>query len=458
MNNDTIAALATAEGIGALAVIRLSGKDTLTIIKKIFHPVRSRKKFHFESWRAYYGTIAVKKDLRIDEEVIVTIYKAPYSYTCEDMAEISCHGGKISSRKILKCLFEQGARLAEKGEFTKRALLNARIDLIKAEAIDKLIHATNEKEYERALLAARKEHETAVLKIKNTLHQILEEVEVSIEYPEDYEIKEIHIKNQISLLIENLKMIIETNEEEEQSGGIKIVIFGEKNAGKSTIFNQLTGKDRSIITEIPGTTRDVIEIELERNNELYTISDTAGYGDIGNEIDKIAVNRAEKVLKQANIILFVFEGTGTWGEEETRWIEQTDKNQQLIIIMNKKDLKKFKSLKKTCFCDVAKIDICAHEKGDIDKLWKLIEKVKKKMKHETSGENEIFLINQRQIGLIKAVEQKLEDASILIEKKCFIELVAFELHQARKKLGEWFGEDTPHEILNDIFNSFCVGK
>lgn len=462
MNTDTIAALSTPEGKGALAVIRVSGKDSISILGKVFRPAKKKQSIQFESWRAYYGYIYSLKDSHQGEEVVVTVFREPQSYTRENMFEISCHGGKIAAKKILRILFNNGAKPAKRGEFTKRALLNGRIDLIKAEAIDKIIDAHTEQEYEIAVRVSGQEHENAVLKIKNNLMEILEEVEVSIEDPDDYEIEETVILGKLNLIGDELDRIVAASENKDKSAEVKLVLFGRKNAGKSTLFNKLLEKDRSIITEIPGTTRDVIEAGLIRNGEKFLIVDTAGYGGKFDRIDEIALKKAMHGLEDADIIVFMVDGTKKWTEEETIWIRKLPQDKKIVIAWNKKDLKGFQvsPVRGRDVCPDSELKICSLESKDLEFFWKEIDRIRKDMtkQYPENQRQEIFLISQRQVGIIKDVKKKLESIEGMIEDQRFTELIAFELHHVRKLLNDWLGIGTAPEILDQIFSRFCVGK
>jgi tRNA modification GTPase len=458
---DTIAAIATPPGKGAIGVIKISGDLSLSILKKIFRPFRPRSEF--ESHKLYYGFIVDPRDEKVIDEVLVVYMKKPKTYTREDVVEIYAHSGYYILRKILELVLMAGARPAEPGEFTLRAYLNGRIDLSQAEAIQELVSAKTETALNLALNTLLGKLSNKINALKNDLLEILVLVESAIDFPEeDIEIMEPEklsqkIKEKILPVIEEL--IKNYEEGKIYKEGISLVIAGKPNVGKSSLMNALLKEERAIVTPIPGTTRDFLEEEATIEGLPVKLIDTAGLRETEDIVEKIGVERAKKKFKEADLILFLVDVSEHPSSEDYK-IYQEVKNFSHLVILNKIDIqpnhiKEWKEVLLKWGVDEV-LEISVKENINLDKLCK---KIFEKITSEKGTHVPEVVPNLRQkIALENAKEYLLNALKELEKKDPLPELIAIEIRSAISSLSEIIGEVTTEDLLTQIFSTFCIGK
>jgi len=458
MENDTIAALATRAGESAVNIIKISGKESLNIAEKIFKSKTNKKICELKTYKLIYGNIIDKTE--IIDEVLISVMKSPKSYTKEDVVEINCHGGMIAVNKVLELIIKNGARLAEPGEFTKRAFLNGRIDLSQAEAVIDIINA---KTLNSLKIAANNLSGSLKNEIKNMRKKLLEiiiNIEASIDFiEEDLEILPYDkLKKEIMEIYKNLIELIKNVETGEIiKNGIKITIAGKPNVGKSSLLNLIAKKEKSIVTHIPGTTRDAIDEIIYLNGIPVTITDTAGIRESNNYIEKIGVKKSINELEKSDIVIIVIDNSKKISAEDIEILKRANKKKCIICInkidkntrINKKELEEYTDEKNI-------IEMSATKKIGIEKL-------EEKIRDLTIGKDkfeieEKIIINKRQKISIEKAKKEIEDALNAFNLKLSEEYPAVELRAAYNTLGEIIGENTGEDILNGIFRKFCVGK
>ena len=447
--DDTIAAISTAQGIGAISIIRISGPKAFEIVSKIF----SNKKFlEAPSHTIHYGYI-VDNGKKIDE-VLVSKMNGPKTFTCEDVAEINAHGGITTTNEILELVLVNGARLAEPGEFTKRAFLNGRIDLTEAEGIMDLINSKTDKAREMALNQVSGEVSNLIRDLRNDLAGIISNIEVNIDYPE-YEDTPVmtnnKVKNSLNSLEKKINNILEkSNEGEIIKNGIKTVIAGKPNVGKSSLLNRLLGEDRAIVTDVQGTTRDSIEASLVIDNIVLNLIDTAGIRDTSDTVESIGVSKSLSLIDQADLVLFVLNYNEEMTADERMILEKIrDKNQ--IIIVNKTDLEKK--------LDTSVLDnpiyISIKDDKNIDEIKDRIKELFNLEKIETGDLT--YLTSARSKAILRQVLDSVSDVREGIDNYP-IDIVEIDLKKIWNLLGDIIGENYSEELLDELFSRFCVGK
>ncbi|ACI18854.1 tRNA uridine-5-carboxymethylaminomethyl(34) synthesis GTPase MnmE [Dictyoglomus thermophilum] len=453
---DNIVAIATPLGFSAIGVIRLSGPDVIDIVKKIFIPKKEKDLKEVLSHTIHYGNIVYKNE--IIDEVLVAVYKAPKSYTGEDMVEIFTHGSPIILEEILKILVEEGARIAERGEFTKRAFLNGKVDLLQAESINEIIRAESKIALKRALSKLKGELSRKLRDLKSKVEYLRIYLEASIDFPEDVEEKE---KEDWIRNIEEIKKEVSDLLEKAEKGdwireGYGVILVGRPNVGKSSLFNALMREDRAIVTPIPGTTRDYIEGELYLSSgHLVKIYDTAGLGIPKDILDKMGMERTEKILEKSNLILFVVDGSCEASEEEINLLEKIKsyQNKKLILVVNKIDLPQKVDL--SVFPkDIEKIFVSAKERKGIEEIEKVIER------HITSQDVEdgIFLNMYHREKLKEVYNLCEEGLNVLKNLPQSLDVLGDIIYDMDRAFGEILGEEVSLDITDKIFENFCVGK
>ncbi len=441
--NDTICAISTPIGIGGIAIVRMSGPDSLKIAKKMF------KKFpkKIESHKVYYGHIVYKGE--IVDEVLVNVMLAPKSYTREDVVEINCHGGYLIAKKILEILIENGARLAEPGEFTKRAFLNGRIDLMQAEAVVNVINAKNEislKIFEKQLAGESKKE---IEKLKNEFIHLSSLLEASIDFDEEvYEINLNEIKQKLMNLHSEIKRIIESyNHSKNIIEGVKIVIAGAPNAGKSSLLNYFLKKNRAIISDIPGTTRDTIEEEIFFKNFPVKFIDTDGIRESDDILEREGIKRTFEKLDEAEIIIYLYDIERGLSEYETKILKKLN-DKKVILCANKIDKYPEKKVKNA-------LPISVKEKINLDKLEnKIVEYLEANT--EITDEN-LIITNLRHAQIFKNIDKILSNLVKNFDS-LYLDEISFEIREILKEIGKLTGEITTEDILDNIFSQFCIGK
>lgn len=454
--NDDIVAIATPLGYSAIGVIRLSGPNAIKIAKRIFVPSKKNKDLEKVSTHTlHYGTVVYNGEL-IDE-VLLAIYKAPHSYTGENMVEIFTHGSPLILEEVLKILIREGARIAERGEFTKRAFLNGKIDLLQAESINEIIRAESKASLKTALSKLRGEISNSIKDLKSKIEYLRAYLEASIDFPEDVEEREwkewLKDLNEIKKNIE--EMLKKAEKGEWIKEGYRVILVGRPNVGKSSLFNALMKEDRAIVTPIPGTTRDYIEGELYLSGFLIKIYDTAGLGIPKDILDKLGMERTEKILESSNLILFVIDGSEVLTEEEINLYEKIKnyKNKRIIIVINKIDLP-IKVDLSVFSNEVEKVFVSAKSGEGISELERVLEK------HITSRELEdvVFLNIYHRQELEKALTLCEEALKILKNTQHSLDVLASIFYDIEKALGNILGEEVSLDITDRIFSNFCIGK
>ncbi len=451
--DDTITAIATPFGKGAISIIRISGPSTLNIINKIFTGKTKNKA------GIYYGYIIDKNKEKIDE-VLLLIRIKPKSYTGEDMAEIYCHGGLLVTELVLKRTIEAGARLAEPGEFSMRAVLNNKIDLTQAEAINEIINAKTEKSLKLSLSHLEGTLSRYINKLRLMLKDILTSLEVSIDHPEE-DIEFIN-HSKMKKSIEEILNLINAMLENAKTGkafnyGLKIVLIGKANTGKSSLFNALLKKDKAIISDIEGTTRDLVEEWLDIYGIPVKLIDTAGFKNASDIIEKISLEKTEDALKSADIIFFLFDNSKNLDENDKKLIKKVKNiDIPLFIIINKTDLKNQlniekikKELKKN---EIIKIS-AKNGKG-----INLIENKIKEFILNSNVNNDIIITNVRVENALKKAYAHLLNSIKAIDENIPEEFIASDIRLAINELEEIIGKISSDEILENIFSNFCIGK
>ncbi|MDP8261690.1 MAG: tRNA uridine-5-carboxymethylaminomethyl(34) synthesis GTPase MnmE [Candidatus Ancaeobacter aquaticus] len=457
VTEDTIAAISTAMGIGAIGMVRISGSKALHIADKIFTSSDRQKPSKTPSHRILHGHICANK-ATIDE-VLVTVMRAPHTYTREDVIEISGHGGMLSLRKILEEIIRHGARMATAGEFTKRAFLNGRLDLSQAEAVVDVINAETEYGLELAVNHLKGELSTHILKLKNDILDFYCPLEVAIDFPEEGIIgySQSDVKKRINKAIKGLKALIETrNDGRKVRSGIDVVIAGATNVGKSSLFNLLIKEDKSIVTHVHGTTRNVLEDVVVLDGMLYKIADTAGLRKTKGVVERIGIKQTEKKVVEADVILYIIDNNKGPTRDDKLFLKNANKK-KIIIVINKIDLKRHKDIKKivkeyTCIEISAKKHI-----GTENVINELVRRGKKHIPQKKIIKN-TFIINERQYEALVKAQTSLQNAQKALTKKLSYEFIAFDIKNTMQALGEITGDDITEETLHAIFSRFCIGK
>ena len=446
---DVIIGISTPFAKGAISIIRLSGEGSISVVNKVFKGKDLNK---VNSHTINYGHICDENGNIIDE-VLVSVFKAPKTYTKEDIVEINCHGGIFVTNLIYENLVNLGVRPAEPGEFTKRAFLNGRIDLTKAEAVMDVIDAENKTAVKLANQGINGKIYDMVKNYRQQILDIIAVIDVNIDYPE-YDDVEIltneKIEPQINVLLNELKKLLKDSIGAKYlKEGINTAIIGKPNVGKSTILNAILKENKAIVTNIPGTTRDVIEGKVNLGNITLNLVDTAGIRKTKNVVEQIGVEKSKQQISESDLILLVLDGTTKLTQNEKNLIESI-KNKPHLIIVNKTDL--LNDLKQ----NPDYIYISAHNKNDIEQLEKkIIDKVLKDVDITT---NSIYLGNSRQISKLHQTIESLTEALKAIEQEAYIDFVEIYLREAYNYLGEITGDTSSTSLLDELFSKFCLGK
>lgn len=446
---DTIVAISTSVGEGAISIIRLSGHDALNIASKVF----TKDLTKVDSHTIHYGFITSNNE-KIDE-VLVSVMKAPKTFTREDIVEINCHGGIATTNKVLEVLLENGARLAEPGEFTKRAFLNGRIDLLEAEATMDLISSKAESARKISINTLTGETSNLIKNLRSELVKIISNIEVNIDYPEYEDIEVLtneSILPDIKKFKEKLEVIIKKSEDSKViKEGIRVGIIGRPNVGKSSLLNSLLEEEKAIVTDVPGTTRDIVEGSLIVSGIPLNIIDTAGIRKTEDTVEKIGVEKSLKIIDTSDLLIYILNNNEEITEEEKEILEKT-KNKKRIIVVNKIDLKT--KLNKKLLDSY--IEISVKENIGIDKIKDEIKRLFNI--GEISTNDMTYLSNARSIALLKKSLNNINDAINEINNNNPIDIVELSLKESWNNLGEVIGETYTDELLDELFSRFCLGK
>lgn len=475
MLEDTIAAIATPLGEGSIGIVRLSGEDSLKILNKIF--VSQKNKIPGEeSFKLYYGHIINPENNELVDEVLVSVMKKPYTYTREDMIEINCHGGLVPLRETLKLVLRAGARPAEPGEFTKRAFLNGRIDLSQAESVIDVIRSKTEASLKVALNQLRGSLSVKVTDLQDKVLSLLAQTEAAIDFPED-EVEEGSREEMLeksNIILKECRLLIQGAKKGKIfREGLKTVIVGRPNVGKSSLLNSMLQEERAIVTEVPGTTRDIIEENLNIRGVPLRLIDTAGLRETQDIVEKIGVSRSYSMLNAADLVLFVLDATRGITEEDNDLLKALDSSKTLVI-SNKIDLyqeKEYQSKKyfRNEILEEASLDeedslknnfsfveISALTHQGIDKLEeKILEMV---LGGSITSSDSITISNIRHEAVLMRTAGYIEDFISSLENLLPYDIMSIDLRSAWESLGEITGSTVTEDLLDRIFNDFCIGK
>ena len=449
--NDTIVAISTALGVGAISIVRLSGAEAIEIVNKCF---KGKNLEEVESHTINHGFIYENNEM-IDE-VLVSVMRGPKTYTSEDVVEINCHGGIIATNRVLETILNLGVRMAAPGEFTKRAFLNGKIDLIKSEEIMDIIASQSDESRKMAISGISGKTSELIKEFRSRLKNLLSQIEVNIDYPEYKDIEvvtEENVRHSITKMKKELAYLVRVSEDGLTiKNGIRTVIVGKPNVGKSSILNKLLQMDKAIVTDIAGTTRDVVEGEIFLDGILLNLIDTAGIRDSEDIVEKIGVEKSLSMIDDADLVLVVLNINDGLSEEDKNILEKT-KNKQRIIVLNKNDLEK-------------KLDIDASWENVIytnttssDGIETLKDKIKQLFNFEKiNTKDATYLSNTRQISLAKRAYKSLLDAEASLSQGLPIDMIEIDLKNSFDLLGEIIGVSYSDEIIDSLFENFCVGK
>lgn len=455
--DDTIAAVATAYGEGGIGIIRISGEKSLDILEEIFE-------FHgieeIVNRRMTYGKIVDRDNGQTIDEVLAVYMKGPATYTAEDVVEINCHGSTVSLRKTLSLVLRKGARLAEPGEFTKRAFLNGRIDLSQAEAVIDVVKAKTDKSFDVALSQLEGGLSSYIRDIRQNLLDLLVDITVNIDYPDEdieeitYDKLEINIK-QIGDMIEKLLSTASSGRMIRE--GIRVAIAGKPNVGKSSLMNGLLRETRAIVTEIPGTTRDTIEEALSiRNIPVYLI-DTAGIRETSDKVEKLGIEKSKEAFNNADFIIFIVDGSEEISPEDEEIIEYL-KERKCLVLINKKDLEqKIDSVQIRNMLPNSQIIKTSLINGDgIEEIENAVEELV--YGGEITQSESMMVNNVRHINLLTESRNSLEDALQMAANREALDFIEIDVKNAYELTGEIIGESVNDDIINEVFARFCLGK
>lgn len=441
MMNDTIAAIATANATGAVSIIRISGDEAILIASKLINKDLSKK----EGYTITFGTVQEEND--VVDEVLVSIFRAPKSYTGEDVVEIGCHGGLFITRKILSLCLGKGARLARRGEFTERAFLNGKMDLSQAEGVNDLINATDEVNAKSAMHSLKGSVSKILKPLEEDLTQIISNIEVNIDYPEYddvHQLTEDEILPKAKAWLKDIqKLIDEAKKAVNIREGIDTVILGRPNVGKSSLLNALLEEDKAIVTDIAGTTRDIVEGTVRLDGITLNLIDTAGIHESNDIVEKIGIDKSLQALEKAELVIVVLDGSEALTDEDHKLLEMT-KNKNRIVVYNKND--------KAIQHDGISISAI---NGDVEALTNAIKEKYEKELYLASSDT---LNNERQIGLAIQAEQSMKNAIRTLEDGMELDLVTIDLENAWTSLKEITGKVGKEDLLDEIFSRFCLGK
>lgn len=436
----------------------MSGEKCFDVLNKIFKPKKQESVENIKGYTIKYGHIVENEE--IIDEVLVSYFKAPRSYTTENMCEINTHGGNIVIRKILDLCLKNGANLAQPGEFTKRAFLNGRIDLLQAESVIDVINAKSEKEAKTGIKQLEGVLSRKIKEIKQEILDVMVNVDVSIDYPE-YDVEDV-TNSQISGMLDSVQNKLETLEKSFDNGklikeGIKTAIIGKPNAGKSSLLNAILKEDRAIVTEYEGTTRDTIEEFVNIEGVPLKLIDTAGIRDAKDEVEKIGIKKSKEIANDADLVIAIFDSSKELTAEDEE-ILNIIKNKKSIILLNKADLNSVLTENDAKFKEITEnvIKISALNGEGLEKLYNLISKMFSL--EEINVDNDVIVTNLRHKNLISKAIENVKKAKNTVQENMPIDIIAIFIKDILEDLGNITGEVVTDDIINEIFSKFCLGK
>ena len=454
---NTIVAISTAMGNGGIGIVRMSGEKSFEILEKIFRP--KNKDAFIKGYQIKYGNIVDPRNEEIIDEVLVSYFVSPKSYTTEDMCEINTHGGMVVEKRILELCLENGAEIASPGEFTKRAFLNGRIDLSQAEAIIDLINSKTIREARESINQLEGHLSSKIESIRQKMLDLMIAIDVNIDYPEydEEEVTKNKSLNELKIILEELiKLENSFNTGKVLKDGVKTVILGKTNAGKSSLLNRILKEDRAIVSNIEGTTRDTIEEFVDIEGVPLKLIDTAGIRNSSNEIEQIGIQKSKKLANSADLIIAIFDITKNLDEDDQELLEIKDK--KCIILLNKIDIlpenidleNKLKSINKNI------LKISAMEDIGIQSLYdKIIELYSF---NTESLSNDVLISNERHKNLIQKAKMEINEAINATENDMYIDIISIYITNAMNYLAEITGNNVTDDVIDEIFKKFCLGK
>lgn len=454
---DTIAAIATPPGEGGIGIIRISGENAQNVLTKIFVPANPSG---IENRKMSYGTIVDPSSGQVIDEVLSVYMKGPKTYTVEDVVEINCHGGMVPLRRTLELVLKYGARMAEPGEFTKRAFLNGRLDLSQAEAVIDVIKAKTDKTFDVAMNQLEGNFSKKIKEIRKKLVDILVNITVNIDYP-DEDIEEITYdtleKDLISVNDDIRKLLTSADTGRIIQEGLNVAIIGKPNVGKSSLMNSLLNEARAIVTEIPGTTRDTIEEHLSIKGIPVRLTDTAGIRETDDMIEQIGIEKSKESFNQADLVIFIIDSSRELGQEDREIVELIDQK-KAIVVLNKVDLEPVVSREEIekMLPEASLIETSMERQQGIDLLEeKIVEMV---YGGKVSQSDRIMVTNVRHKNILETAERAICDAIEMTKRKEALEFIEIDVNSSYENLGEIIGETVQDDIINEVFARFCLGK
>lgn len=456
----TIAAISTAPAIGGIGIVRMSGKDCFEVLEKIFKPKNPETIENIAGYIIKYGTIVNPETNRVVDEVLVSYFKCPKSYTAENMCEINSHGGIVVLREILELCLKNGAELAKPGEFTERAFLNGRIDLTQAEAIIDIINAKSTREAQESANQLEGYLSRKINEIREKIMDIMVNIEANIDYPE-YDVVEVSNKDAENNLKEIENELIKLSKTFENGKilkeGVKIAIIGSPNAGKSSLLNSMLKEERAIVTDIAGTTRDIIEEQISIEGIPFKVIDTAGIRDAKDKIEQIGIEKSKKAANEADVILAVFDSSVPLNDED-REILNLLKHKKSIIVLNKTDLKQIvnNECKEIQDVNTEVINISLKNNEGLEKIYESL--VKMFNLNQINLDNELTITNIRHQELINKAIESTRMALNDLNNSMPIDIISINIKEILEHLGEITGDNVSEDIIKSIFAKFCLGK
>ncbi len=456
--DDTIAAISTPPGEGGIGIIRISGEDSLSILKQIFRTPSGKQ--NMKDHLLVYGHIINPEDGKVIDEVLSVYMKAPRTYTAEDVVEIDCHGGIVPLRKILQLVYRCGARPAERGEFTERAFLNGRLDLSQAEAVMDMISARADKTYDSAVGQLSGSLSGKIKEIRSMLMDIRVQVTVNIEYPdEDIEIMTYQkMKDDLKPVIGKISELLKTAETGRiLSSGLKIAIVGKPNVGKSSLMNQMLRESRAIVTDIPGTTRDTIREDMRLRGIPISLIDTAGIRETDDQIEAIGIEKSRDSWSEADLVLLVLDAGSPLSGEDREILRQAEA-EKTIVVLNKTDLPQQITAEDVnrLLPGVQLISASMKEGNGLDAIEDSIEQ--RVYQGTVTADQNVIVTNARHKQLLEEAGSHLNDALRLADRKEPLEIIDLDLEAAYENLGEIIGDAVGDDVISEVFSRFCLGK